>query len=192
MEASSDRQLKRCPSTLEHVIAVVVTLLVLEQHSRMPEANFFVVVISTVAVLGLGVAYLATASLRRTDATTTKRPAFVNWIVLPVAVTLMLTSSASHWPATLRFYLSKPSFDGLVAEAYSGRELQGFPRWVGLYRIDSVQDSDFDYESRQGTIGFVTGVALIDECGLYYDQSDQKSSHYLTTRIAPHWYVTEW
>ncbi len=53
-------------------------------------------------------------------------------------------------------------------------------------------NNDFDYVTRQGTIGFLTGVALIDECGLYHDQTDRQPSRCLTTRIAPQCYVTEW
>ncbi len=179
------------PSAVEHVVAAGATLLILEQHSRLPEANFMAVFLCGVATLGLGVAYFARLALQILgDSRITLRSA-LHWVVLPAAIALMVSSAATHWPARIRFHLSKPSFDELVAQAYTGQEPQGFPRRVGLYWIDCVQ-GDFNYSTRKGTIGFVTGVALIDECGIYYDQNSPESSHWLTTRIAPCWYLTEW
>ena len=195
MEASHEHNPVPYPSRTEHVVAAIATLLMLEQHSRLPEANFFVVVLCGAATLGLGVAYFARLAKRaRHDASSggVKHRAVLSWLVFPVAITLMLSSAATHWPATIRFYLSKPSFDEVVAQAYNGQEPQGFPRRVGLYWIHYVHDYDFNYDTRQGTIGFVTGVALIDECGIYYDENNPESSHWLTTRIAPCWYLTEW
>jgi len=116
----------------------------------------------------------------------------LSWLAFPCAVAIVVSSSATHWPASVRFQLSKPSFDALVSKAFSGERPEGFPCRVGLYWIESVNDLDFNYSTKQGTIGFVTGACLIDECGLYFDQSDPKSSHWLTTRIAPQWYLTEW
>ena len=183
------------PSLVEHLIAAAVTLLILEQHSRFPEANVFIVGIASLTTLLLAIVYctrLVMRSLSQVKPSNASRRTILHWVVFPTAVALMFTSAATHWPATIRFYLSKSSFDELVSQAYNGQEPQGFPRRVGLYWIDYVQDDAFDYETRQGTIGFVTGVVLIDECGLYYDKADRRSSHYLTTRIAPRWYITEW
>jgi hypothetical protein len=167
----------------------------LEQHSRLPEATFYVVILCGAATLGLGVAYFVRLAhrLRRGLFSDGVKPGAVpGWIVFPAALSLMLSSAATHWPATIRFHLSKPSFDEVVAQVYTGQKPQGFPRRVGLYWIDYVKDDDFNYDTRRGRIGFVTGVALLDECGIYYDEDDPGSSHWLTTRIAPRWYLTEW
>lgn len=194
MEVESDEQSTNYRLMLEHSVAAIVTLLMLEQHSRMPEAQFLICFFAVVAVFGLGIVYFSRLlkSLRWKSEANRRSRALVHWGVFPVAVTMMLTSSATHWPASVRFYLSKASFEELISKAYSGQEIGEFPRWVGMYNIDRIYDSEFNYETRQGTIGFVTGVALIDECGLLYDSSNRESTHYLTSRIAPHWYVTEW
>ena len=178
----------------ELLLAVFATSLMLENHSRLPEANFFVVIFCSLATLGLGIAYIARlARISQLESTSwPRRHRLLNWIVFPFAVALMLSSSATHWPAMLRFNLSKSRFEELVEQAYTGHAPQGFPRRVGLFWIDYVQDSEFNYETRGGRIGFVTGVALVDECGIYYDEKDPKSTHWLTTRIAPCWYLTEW
>jgi len=195
METPPEYRATAAPSLFEHVVTGFSTLLVLEQHSRLPEANFFVVIFCSIATLCLGIAYLARLakpSQRDKTVPANNRSPILDWAGFPLALALMFSSAATHWPATIRFNLSKSSFDELVAQAHNGEEPQGFPRRVGLYWINYVKDDDFDYETCQGTIGFVTGTALIDECGLYYDKANPQSSHYLTTRIAPHWYVTEW
>ena len=181
------------PSAAEHVLAAGVATLILEQHSRLPEANFLAVVFASLVMFGLSNAYCVrlVASLRNKSAGGHRR-ALLNWVVFPAILTLMFTSAATHWPASIRFYFSKSSFDELIAQAYRGQKPEGFPRRVGLYWIDYVPDDDFQYESSQGTIGFVTGESLIDPCGLLYDKSNPRSSGYLTTQIAPQWYVTEW
>ena len=193
MHGASDLNPTHHPSVSEHLIAAGITALILEQHSRLPEANFLVAALASLVTMALIVAYgFHFVEFQRASSMGTHTWALLNWVVLPATVAMMLSSAATHWPASIRFYFSKPSFDELVAEAYRGRELQGFPRRVGLYWIEYVQDDDFQYDSGDGTIGFVTGRALIDECGLLYDRSNPKSSHYLKTQIAPHWYVTEW
>ena len=195
MKTSQERNPTLRPSGIEHVIAAIATLLMIEQHSRLPEANFFIVILCGAITLGLVVVYFARLVKRGLGGASpagAKHRGVLSWLVLPVAITLMLSSAATHWPATIRFYLSKPSFDALVEQAYSGEKPHAFPRWVGLYWIDHVVDDDFNYDTCQGTIGFVTGVALIDECGISYDKKNPECSHSLTTRIAPCWYLTEW
>ncbi len=194
MEASRDDTAAPQPSVIGVLVVALTTMVILEQHSRLPEANVIVVLFCSLATLGLGVAYLARiANWSKTGYRMEYGPRGIfNWIAFPAAVTLMLSSVVTHWPAIIRFHFSKPSFEKLVATVYEGQELDGFPRRVGLYWIDEVQDAGFNYETREGTVGFVTGVALIDECGIYYDEQDGRSTHYLTTRIAPHWYLTEW
>lgn len=181
------------PSALEHLLAVAVVILMLEQHSRLPQANWVALGMVSFVVLGLTIAYcVRLVVLLRNKSTAVQRKAFLNWMVFPAALVLMFTSAAMHWPASVRFYLSKSSFDSLIAQAQNGQKLEGFPRRVGLYWIDDVKDDNFRYESGEGIIGFVTGEALIDPCGLIYDNTNREGSHYLTTRIAPDWYVTEW
>ena len=174
-EAHRTHEPAKQPSLFEQMIAFGVTLVMLEQHSRLPEANFGVAVLCGLAMLGLGLTYAA-----RLIKYGVIRPAILSWLALPLAVTLILSSAATHWPATVRFYLSKSSFDELIAQAFRGQEPTGFPRRVGLYWIDRIKDAEFNYAERQGRIGFVTGIALVDECGLYYDDNDPMSSHWLT------------
>lgn len=181
------------PSAPEHALASGVAALILEQHSRLPEANFLVVGLASLVVLGLSVAYFVhLVPFLRNKSFAGRRTALLRWAVFPAALVLMLSSAVTHWPASIRFYLSKSSFDDLIAQAYRGQKPDGFPRCFGLYWVEGVQDDNFQYESGQGTIGFVTGEALIDPCGLLYDKTNPESSGYLTTRIAPNWYVTEW
>ena len=181
------------PTAPEHVLAAGIATLILEQHSRLPEANILAVGFASLVMLGLSIAYLfRLAAFLRNKAASGHRSAWLNWVVFPATLTLMFSSTATHWPASIRFYFSKSSFDELILQACRGQKLEGFPRRVGLYWIDDVMDDNFQYESGQGTIGFVTGEALIDPCGLLYDKSNPESSGYLTTRIAPQWYVTEW
>ena len=187
MEAPRTHDPANQPSPFEHVISLCVTLVMLEQHSRLPEASFGAAVLCGLAMLGLGLTHVARLIKYRVTCRS-----ILSWLAFPLAVTLMLSSAVTHWPATVRFYLSKPSFDELISQAFSGQEPKGFPRRVGLYWIDRVNDADFNYADRQGRIGFVTGVALVDECGLCYDESDPKPSHWLTIRIAPRWYLKEW
>ena len=182
-------------SRFEQVALAIIVLVILEQHSRLPEVNFLAFLVSLVVFVGIGIAYfcrLPGIVWRLRDAQRFKMRTILNWLVFPSAVVIVLSSSATHWPASVRFQLSKPSFDTLVSKAFSGERPVGFPRRVGLYWIESVHDLDFNYSTKQGMIGFVTGVSLIDECGIYFDQRDPKSSHSLTTRIAPQWYLTEW
>ncbi|HBN77331.1 MAG TPA: hypothetical protein DD473_16280 [Planctomycetaceae bacterium] len=181
------------PSLIEHVIAVTITCLMLEQHSRLPEVNLVVAGIGFLSTLGLVVAYgfhFEKSSQNQLKAITPK--SLLHWLILPAAIIIMLTSAQTHWPASIRFSLSKSNFDNLIAQVERGEKPQGFPRRVGLYWIDYVKDSNYDSSTGQGTIGFITGIVMIDECGLIYDKTDPKSSHYLTTRIAPCWSITEW
>ena len=181
------------PSAPEHVLAAGVAALILEQHSRLPEANFLAVGFSSLVVFGLSIAYCVhLVAFLRNKSAVGQRSALLKWAVFPAVLVLMFSSALTHWPASIRFYFSKSSFDDLIAQAYRGEKPDGFPRRVGLYWIDYVQDDNFKYESGQGTIGFVTGEALIDPCGLLYDKTNPNSSGYLTTQIAPNWYVTEW
>ena len=179
------------PGFFNHLCTAFVALLILEQHSRYPEAHFLVGLFCFFATIGLGIAYLAAISQQMTDGRRLRR-SWRSWLPFPLAVLLMITSAITHWPAAVRFKVSEDSFDQLVAEAYSGKKPSGFPRRVGLYWIEYIYDADFDYTTGNGTIGFVTGTPLIDDCGLYYDPGNPKSSHFLTTRISPCWYVTEW
>jgi hypothetical protein len=181
------------PSLLEHLVAIGVATLLLEQHSRLPQANWIALGVVTLIVFGLSMAYcIRLVVLLRSKLDVRLRESFLNWMVFPALLVLMFTSAATHWPASVRFYLSKASFDRLVEQAHSGRKLEGFPRRVGLYWIEEVRDDSFRYESGEGTLGFVTGEALIDPCGLLYDNANLDYAHYLTTRIAPDWYITEW
>jgi len=184
-----------CPSFVEHAVLAIASLIILEQHSRLPEANFVAVITCGATIVGVTVAYfvrVVTCTRREANAAPLRPQAVFSWLIVPATIAMLLCSAATHWPATVRFYLSKPSFDELIAQAYRGERPEGFPRRVGLYWVEYVYDVDFNYETRQGTVGFVSGVALIDECGIYYDPGNPTSSHWLTTRIAPRWYLTEW
>ena len=184
-----------CPSRFEQFALTVVVFVILEEHSRLPELSFLTLLVSLVVFVGIGIAYLGRFSaMVRLQAETQQfqMRTILSWLVFPCAVALVWSSAATHWPASVRFQLSKPDFDALVLKALNGESPEGFPRRVGLYWIESVYDLDFDYSTKLGTIGFVTGVCLVDRCGLYFDQSDPKPSHWLTTRIAPQWYLTEW
>lgn len=193
MRVENGSRTRNRPSALEHMLAVVVVVLILEQHSRLPEAHWMALGVVSVVVFGLAIAYcVRLAVLLRSKPTVGQRSAFLNWLVFPAALVLMFTSAATHWPASVRFYFSKSSFDSLIAQAQKGQKLQGFPRRVGLYWIEQVKDDNYRYESGEGIIGFVTGEALIDPCGLMYDKTNSDRTHFLTTRIAPDWYVTEW
>ena len=181
------------PSAPEHVLAAGIATLILEQHSRLPEANVFAAGFASLVVFGLFIAYCVhLVEFLRNKSAVGQRSALLNWVVFPTTLVLMFSSAMTHWPASIRFYFSKSSFDDLIAQAYRGQKPEGFPRRVGLYWIDYVQDDSFQYESGLGTIGFVTGEALIDPCGLLYDKKNPKSSDYLTTQIAPNWYLTVW
>ncbi len=183
------------PSWVEHCFAALITVVILEQHSRLPEAGVFAIFLTAPVMLVLVITWfvrlLRVGVSHPTPSRTSEQSAW-HWAVLPVAILILMSSSITHWPATVRFYCSKSSFEQLVTQAQNGKPLPGFPRRVGLYWIDEIQDDEFDYQTGQGNIGFITGVAVIDQCGLYYDPADPESSHYLTIRIAPCWYVTEW
>ncbi len=196
------------PWFFEHAALGCASLLILEQHSRLPAANPLVLLPCGFLIAAIGCSYLARLVVRLSnddldrhegsrsiESFSCRLPALrciLNWLVFPTAMALLMSSAATHWPASVRFALSRSSFEQLVSDAHQGKELKGFPRRVGLYWIESAYDYDFNYATRQGTIGFVTGSCLIDECGLYYDQQNFDSTHWLTTRIAPCWYVTEW
>ena len=185
------------PSAAEHAVLGLASLIILEQHSRLPEVSFFVFFMGGAAIGGVGLIYfmrilIGSTSKNRTAGSPLDRPRIVlSWIIFPAVVVLVLSSAATHWPARIRFYLSKSAFEDIVTKAYEGNTPEGFPRRVGLYWVEAVH-YDFNYETQQRAIGLVTGVALIDECGIYYDPNDPSSSHWLTTRIAPCWYLTEW
>ncbi len=183
------------PLWFEQVALAIVVLVVIEQHSRLPELGFLTFLVSLAVLVGLGAVQLgrfAGIQRRKLLASQFSLKTILSWLAFPCAVAIVLSSSATHWPASVRFQLSKPSFATVVSKAFSGERPEGFPRRVGLYWIESVYDLDFNYSTKQGTIGFVTGVCLVDDCGIYFDQRDPKSSHWLTTRIAPQWYLTEW
>ena len=180
----------------DHVVLGIASFLILEQHSRLPEATLLVFLVCIAAIFWAGFSCLVrignSASPKTDNGDTTRPCGFTGWIAFPLAIALLLSSAATHWPASVRFALSRSSFEELVEDAYAGKELGEFPRRVGLYWIEYVYDLEFNYATREGTIGFVTGSCLIDGCGLCYDRRDYESSHWLTTRIAPCWYVTEW
>lgn len=184
-----------CPLWFEQVTLAIVVLVVIEQHSRLPELGFLTFLVSLAVLVVLGAVQLgrfAKIQRRKLLASKFSLKTILSWLAFPCTVAIVLSSSATHWPASVRFQLSRPSFDALVSKAFNGERPRGFPRRVGLYWIESVKDLDFNYSTKQGTIGFVTGACLVDDCGLYFDQSDPKSSHWLTTRIVPQWYLTEW
>lgn len=179
------------PSLVENVVLVVAVLVLLEQHSRLPEANFFAVIVCGLAIVCVGVTYIARLAITACRGNLSPAAA-MSWLVLPAAIVVLHSSAITHWPASIRFYFSKSSFEELVTQAQAGNKPADFPRRVGLYWIESIHDYDFNYETGEGTIGFVTGVAVLDECGIEYDHNNPPTSHYLTTRIAPNWYLTEW
>ncbi len=195
METKQEPHVVVRPLWLEQFALAIIVLVVIEQHSRLPELGFLTFLVSLAVLLWLGAVQLGRlAKIQRRKLVASQISLRTIWgrLAFPSAVAIVLSSSATHWPASVRCQLSKPCFDALVSKAFRGERPEGFPRRVGLYWIESVKDLDFNYSTKQGTIGFVTGVSLIDECGLYFDQSDPKSSHWLTTRIAPQWYLTEW
>lgn len=170
---------------LLHGFTAVLTILILEQHSRLPELAVFLMffclftfpVLFLIWALVVRLAYRS----RRWDR---------HLLGFPIAVALTVSSSATHWPAMLRFEFSRNSFEALIEQANRGDELTGFPRHVGLYWIEEVDDT-YNPSTRTGTILFITGTALIDECGLRYDPANPESSGYLNTKISPHWYLAE-
>lgn len=224
MDGPTDDRATSFQAVVEHAVAVSLTVLVLENHSRLPEVQGVVFLPLLVAVPALalsysyrlaqylnrptrtardthtssvhvqhgqGVAEISERSHKLPRVTVTKR--FVlNWLVLPVCLIMMMISAATHWTAMIRFYFSRASFEELVAQAESGQMPHGFPRRVGLYWIEKVKLIDRNEKTGRDRIGFVTGVVLIDSCGLEYDDANLPPSHYLRTRIAPCWYLTEW
>lgn len=186
----------RGPLIAEHVVLACTSLLLLEQHSRLPESNLLLLPLCSGVIFVIGASYcghlMVAIDDRVTGRTNRVGVGLLKWLVFPVTLALVLSSAVTHWPASVRFALSRSSFEELVSDAYQGKQLDGFPRRVGLYWIEYVYDLEFNYATREGTIGFVTGSCLIDGCGLCYDPRDVESSHWLTTRIAPCWYVTEW
>ncbi len=183
------------PSFVEHLLAIAMTAVILEQHSRFPETGvmaFFMALLITVALF---VAYAIRAPSTREFFERPRsilRWSTLHWLVLPAAMLIMIGSACTHWPASVRLSLSQPAFDELVARAERGGKPRGFPRRVGWYWIREVYDLNYNYHTGEGELGFVTGVALIDPCGLCYDRSNHPTSHFLKTRIAPCWYLTEW
>lgn len=224
MDGPTDDGTTSFQAVVEHAVGVSLTILVLENHSRLPEVEGVVFLLLLVAVPALalsysyrlarylnrptraaldtrtssvhvqhgqGVAEISERSHKLPRVTVTKR--FVlNWLVLPLCLIIMMTSAATHWTAMIRFYFSRASFEELVAEADMGQMSHGFPRRVGLYWIEDVDLYERNEKTGRRRIGFVTGVVLIDPCGLEYDDAKHPSSHYLTTQIAPCWYITEW
>ncbi len=97
------------PSSTEHVIAAMAVLVMLEQHSRLPEAAFPVVLLCGAATLGLGVAYVVRLIGRarcNTSCARLTRRGLLSWAILPAAIALMWSSAATHFSATIRFSLS--------------------------------------------------------------------------------------
>ncbi len=170
---------------LLHGFTGVLTILILEQHSRLPETFVF---LSLFCLLAFPVLFIIWALMVRL-ASRSRRWDW-NLLVFPIAVGLTVSSSATHWPAMLRFEFSRKSFEALIEQANRGHELTGFPRRVGLYWIEEVDDT-YNPAARTGTILFITGTALIDPCGLRYDPASPESSGYLNTKISPHWYLAE-
>lgn len=194
MDASNGPQAPTGPYWVEHAVGITTTALMIEQHSRFPEASFLVVVLATFVTLWLGsVAISRFRSLIDRPKFNVPRRTFAHLTVFPVAFSIMVTSAMTHWPAMVRFGLSRPSFKHIVSQVHRGELMEdSFPRRIGLYHIKFLMLDEFNSANRSGTIGFSTGTVLADPCGLEYDPKNRPSSHYLTTKIAPKWYVTEW
>ncbi|MDB5337277.1 MAG: hypothetical protein JWN70_2896 [Planctomycetaceae bacterium] len=185
------------PSMSENLVVLFATLFVLEANSRLPSASFLVIMLGGTAMIGPGLAYLTRIAIQfaRPKADYSKYfklRSIAKWAVLPAAIALLISSDATHWPAAVRFHFSKSSFQHIVTQGQKGIRPAGFPRRVGWYWIESISDYSFDYRGGQGKLGFVTGTALIDPCGINYDPADPPTSNWLTTRLAPCWYLTEW
>ena len=59
-------------------------------------------------------------------------------LVVAVAVSLIASMLATHWPLKLAFYLSSPALNRLADRVESGQAMTK-PEWAGLYLIYSAQ-----------------------------------------------------
>ncbi|QDU79648.1 hypothetical protein Pla110_13590 [Polystyrenella longa] len=175
-----------------NIVSVLWTSLVLEQHSRYHSATFPVVFLSAFLLIVLSSFYFFTILMRL------KRQKEVSWFQLaslsayPLALTIMVSSSLTHWPASVRFFFSRSSFEQVVEEINQGREPEEFPKWIGLFWIDSVTTSGYDLSAKAGSVDFITGFVFWDECGISYTPDLSGRSPNRDFRLAPDWYLVEW
>lgn len=80
-----------------------------------------------------------------------------HWRVLPLCLALILAALVYPWPAWIRFHLSRPAFEAVVAREDKCRRAEV----VGLYRATWERHSD-------GVVFFKTGEGLLRAEGFLY------------------------
>jgi hypothetical protein len=98
-------------------------------------------------ILGSGAAWAVAASRPGTER---RRPAWVVWPLVVIAVSIAVSIPLSHWPLRLSFQVCRGGFDRLADRVAAGESV-GFPARVGLF---VVVGSAIDPAT--GNVGLVT------------------------------------
>lgn len=193
-----DSRWKYRPTLAENLIIFLAALPILEQHSRLPEMSQAIFILCAVPVGVVIVVWIVRVGLMTVKSSAPGEDDDLTpgltaaWLTIPAITLLLLFSALTHWPASVRFHFSRDAFEQAVENIFENKGTGEFPRWMGLYYIEGIHDSDFDYAHKTGTIGFVTDRSSAGEYGLYYDPANLPPRHPLTTRISKYWYLEKW
>lgn len=173
------------PGLLSVVVAVAITVWLLEEASRQIAFHFLTILIPPIFLVLIGhyLFCLFHVSPHLPDAT--PKAGVWQWAVLPVALFLTLSASVNPWPLVLRFALSRSAFEEKVSAIHQGLPYDSGPQRIGLYHVERIETMP------NGYVGFVTGFSLADPVAICYDPTRPQSSRY-NWRIVDRWYASEW
>lgn len=108
-----------------------------------------------------------------------------NWAVLPVCLSIVVSTVITPWPMILRFRASESAFNETLKDYQLERYKKG--KWVGLYYVKSVIPRGNQFGRPMGTL-FVVEVELSGVYGFEFDPNPNRTTDRWTVRVAPTWY----
>ena len=129
MEATQESHPATYTSLTEHVVLAIAALIIIEQHSRLPEANFFAVIMCGAAIFGVAVAYFGRLMARTRKKGDARRPslrAALSWLLLPATIALLLSSAATHWPLQFDSISASPVLSNSLRKRITAKDPKAF------------------------------------------------------------------
>jgi hypothetical protein len=107
------------------------------------------------------------------------------WVFLPLLGLLLVSTHCSPWLLSVRFGLSRPAFERVVAGLESGTHTDRDGQRIGLYMIKEIRPAV------RGGWEFETSGGLGDPVGFAYG-TPKSARGRPYRRLAPDWYAAEW
>ncbi|MCA8943129.1 MAG: hypothetical protein KDB80_11265 [Planctomycetes bacterium] len=152
----------RSPGPTVNVLAVLVTIFLLEDRSRLVAYQPSSCLCGWPLALVLALVYFVRlVILRPFGGIEPTQPGSWRWSIVPVCALVLLSAAVFPWPMKLRFALSRTEFERALLEVAESGAWHD-PRWIGWYRVSHVE-CDVD-----GRIHFVVGDSTVDQVAISY------------------------